>query len=221
MGKPLGAQAWGIPLALSICYLLVQLEGSRMGAGHDIVALLSLSTARAWWKAPWCLLTYGLVHTTWWHFATNMAILTALIGSRRLERKEVRCLFTAGILGGGLLFTLVGNGTLVGASAGIAALIPLCIYRVTEKHQGWTLLLIVGIVLLDFLTRNRLSNLPFATHLVGYAIGIGYLLYARSGEARAKREEEQKQVVKKVNTSGYNSLSNEEQKTLHTSCRHG
>jgi len=84
---------------------------------------------------PWSIITYGFLHYNFWHLAMNMLVLYFI--SRMLLNlfrvKMVLNIYFLGILFGGLSYLLVYNvfptnfvaqvGPLVGASAGIRALI--------------------------------------------------------------------------------------------------
>ncbi len=75
----------------------------------------------------WEILSYGLLHGSWWHVGIN-ALFVLLIGSR-IEHmaggKTVHSVLMAGVAGGGLCHLTLGNGLLVGLSGGCLALMLL------------------------------------------------------------------------------------------------
>ncbi len=76
---------------------------------------------------PWQVFTHGLLHGGWWHLGLN-GLLLLLMGARieHIAGKAVMLLATsAGVLAGGLLHLLLGNGLLVGLSGGCLALLLL------------------------------------------------------------------------------------------------
>ncbi|RPJ33262.1 MAG: rhomboid family intramembrane serine protease [Verrucomicrobiaceae bacterium] len=107
---------------------------------HGLLVTRGGSVAPAWWLENfglsrgefltgkfWQVLTYGLLHGSWWHAVFN-ALFVLLVGSR-IEHMAgpAAVLRTAalGILGGGLSHLLLGAGLLVGLSGGCFALLLL------------------------------------------------------------------------------------------------
>ena len=80
----------------------------------------------------WSLLTYGLLHGSWWHWAMN-ALFVVFVGSRIEHVAGAAVMATAvllGVIGGGICHLLLapGNGSahvLVGLSGGCLALLLL------------------------------------------------------------------------------------------------
>ena len=120
--------------------------------GNGAISRLALpSDGGTFLSQPWSLVTYGFVHTYWRHIVINVGMLLMLLlfsVGCGISNRTVLGLFLCGILSGGLLFLLIGDGVLVGASAGIAALVPLVCLHV---HILFLLELLCLYFLLHFL----------------------------------------------------------------------
>lgn len=77
----------------------------------------------------WQILSYGLLHGTWWHAGVN-ALFVLVIGSRIEHvagRAAMMWVMVAGLLGGGAGHLLLGSGLLVGLSGACLALLLLMV----------------------------------------------------------------------------------------------
>ena len=165
---------------------------------------------------PWSLVTYGFVHTYWRHIAINVGMLLMLLlfsAGCGISNRTVLGLFLCGILSGGLLFLLIGDGVLVGASAGIAALVPLVLYKSIRQKRAWLLYAMLFVLIFDFATQRKLGQVTQGVHLMGYIVGTLWVIISE----RKKHLEETPStelLVAKTKVSGYHSLTKEERKQL-------
>ena len=143
---------------------------------------------------PWTLITYGFTHYSFSHLFFNMLVLYFFGRSFSNLFKSDLCLkvYLLGILSGGLTFVLVYNifpsgilntvGPLVGASAGVRALIIfLCVYLPSKEVRFFTFqfpLKYIGIALVVLDIPGLFSQNSGGTiaHFGGYILGY---LYAR------------------------------------------
>ncbi len=143
---------------------------------------------------PWTLITYGFTHYSFSHLFFNMLVLYFFGRSFSNLFKSDLCLkvYLLGILSGGLAFVLVYNifpsgilntvGPLVGASAGVRALIIfLCVYLPSKEVRFFTFqfpLKYIGIALVVLDIPGLFSQNSGGTiaHFGGYILGY---LYAR------------------------------------------
>jgi len=118
--------------------------GPRAGLGFDHAFQLSIEGLRTGYV--WTLLSYAFLHSmgNFLHILGNLLALFFL--GRELQNllggKQFLSLFFGGVLGGGLLWTLINwanGGAVVGASAGVAAL--LVVFACIHPNQRITLLL--------------------------------------------------------------------------------
>lgn len=208
VGRSYRAQkSWILPLILIVLYLAHGLMGVRWTESFSLQA-----GWRTWLRAPWSILSYAFVHEGLWHFTVNLTLVIMVNASGLLRDLEVWGLFLLGVIAGGVLFVAIGEGRLIGASAGITAMIPMTLYRAIKRKHVWILVL-VGVVLLDFVTHTQLWNISFSVHLMGYLIGSIYIV-VNLLEEREIRAKYASSLVQKANTSGYASLSNEERKII-------
>lgn len=165
---------------------------------------------------PWSLVTYGFVHTYWRHIVINVGMLLMLLlfsVGCGISNRTVLGLFLCGILSGGLLFLLIGDGVLVGASAGIAALVPLVLYKSVRQKRAWLLYAMLFVLIFDFATQRKLGQVTQGVHLMGYIVGTLWVIFSE----RKKHLEETPSaelLVEKTRVSGYHSLTREEQEQL-------
>ena len=88
----------------------------------------------------WQVLSYGLLHGSWWHAGLN-ALLVLVIGSRIesiLGSVEMARATLAGVLGGGACHLLLGSGLVVGLSGGCVALL-LMLTTLSPQSRMWPL----------------------------------------------------------------------------------
>ena len=185
--------------------------------GHGAISRLVLpSDGGTFLSQPWSLVTYGFVHTYWRHIAINVGVLLMLLlfsSGCGISNRTVMGLFLCGILAGGLLFLLIGDGVLVGASAGIAALVPLVLYKSIRQKRAWLLYTMFFVLIFDFFTQRKLGEVTQGVHLMGYIVGTLWVIISE----RKKHLEETPStelLVEKAKVSGYHSLTKEEQGQL-------
>ncbi len=148
---------------------------------------------------PWACVTYGFTHIEFWHLFFNMLILY-FIGrsfSNLFNLKTSLNVYFLGIISGGVLFLisyaalpnglLYNVGTLVGASAGVRALLLfLCTYMPSKEMAFGPVkikLLYVGLILVFFdvvglFGNNQGGNIA---HLGGAALGYLYAIQLKKG----------------------------------------
>lgn len=144
--------------------------------------VLGLSRAGIGAGRLWQLLSYGLLHGSWWHLGLNTMFLLWMGG--RIERITgaggVLRVLSAGILAGGAAHLVLGEGILIGASGGCVALLLLL---ATLSPQSRMMPLPVSArnlgrgVLTAELTLaliNPALNLPGAAALGRTLVGLGY-----------------------------------------------
>lgn len=185
--------------------------------GNGTISRLALpSDGGTFLSQPWSLVTYGFVHTYWRHIVINVGMLLMLLlfsVGCGISNRTVLGLFLCGILSGGLLFLLIGDGVLVGASAGIAALVPLVLYKSVRQKRAWLLYAMLFVLIFDFATQRKLGQVTQGVHLMGYIVGTLWVIFSE----RKKHLEETPSaelLVEKTRVSGYHSLTREEQEQL-------
>lgn len=185
--------------------------------GYGTISRLALpSDGGTFLSQPWSLVTYGFVHTYWRHIVINVGMLLMLLlfsVGCGISNRTVLGLFLCGILSGGLLFLLIGDGVLVGASAGIAALVPLVLYKSVRQKRAWLLYAMLFVLIFDFATQRKLGQVTQGVHLMGYIVGTLWVIFSE----RKKHLEETPSaelLVEKTRVSGYHSLTREEQEQL-------
>ena len=185
--------------------------------GNGAISRLALpSDGGSFLSQPWSLVTYGFVHTYWRHIVINVGMLLMLLlfsVGCGISNRTVLGLFLCGILSGGLLFLLIGDGVLVGASAGIAALVPLVLYKSVRQKRAWLLYAMLFVLIFDFATQRKLGQVTQGVHLMGYIVGTLWVIFSE----RKKHLEETPSaelLVEKTRVSGYHSLTREEQEQL-------
>jgi len=185
--------------------------------GNGTISRLVLpSDGGTFLSQPWSLVTYGFVHTYWRHIVINVGMLLMLLlfsVGCGISNRTVLGLFLCGILSGGLLFLLIGDGVLVGASAGIAALVPLVLYKSIRQKRAWLLYAMLFVLIFDFATQRKLGQVTQGVHLMGYIVGTLWVIFSE----RKKHLEEipsTELLVEKTRVSGYHSLTREEQEQL-------
>ena len=200
---------------LLIPILLLYLVG--ISWGHGAISWLALpSDGGTFLSQPWSLVTYGFVHTYWRHIAINVGMLLMLLlfsAGCGISNRTVLGLFLCGILSGGLLFLLIGDGVLVGASAGIAALVPLVLYKSIRQKRAWLLYAMFFVLLFDFATQRKLGQVTQGVHLMGYIMGTLWVIFS-GRKQHLEKTPTTELLVEKAKVSGYHSLSKEEREQL-------
>lgn len=143
---------------------------------------------------PWSLITYGFLHNGLFHIAFNMLFLYYLsrLTSNLFRTKMVLNIYFLGIIFGGLAYLgftnlmpssiFTGKGVLVGASAGVSALLVFVatympnteirlfnVFNVKWKHIA---MVIVGLDLVRML--SGLNQGGYVAHFGGYILGYIY-----------------------------------------------
>ncbi len=199
----------------------IKAKYAQLNTGGKLVAVTSIITIAFWileflyppinsWFAlparflpailqPWSWLTYGFLHGGIFHLFFNMLILyfTAQMMLNLFNGRQFLSLFFAGILAGGLTFTLVSelfpgffsNNLLVGASAGVyATLFFVCTYLPETEVRLFFILnvklkyLAIGLVVLDLFGVATQTNAGGSiAHLAGSALGYYSATRMKSG----------------------------------------
>lgn len=149
---------------------------------------------------PWSIFTYGFVHYGFWHVALNMLILYFIsqMMLNLFRTKMALNIYFLGILSGGLAFLLVYNlfpesqlknvGTLVGASAGVRALIIFLSAYMPYKEARLMMFTIklwyigVAMVVIDVLGLFSLNQGGYVAHLGGSLLGYVYAQQLTKGK---------------------------------------
>lgn len=184
---------------------------AKLGGDGRMVPLILSSDKGEWLEAPWSLASYGLVHTGWLHVGVNVLLLLWLSLSHCVGVREYWILFVVGVILGGLLFIIGGDGVLMGASSGIAAIVPVEIFRRFGKKWG-LVLLVFWIVVFEFVIRSTIGDVVQSLHLVGYLAGLFYLL--NSWSKLSALNSEHTDLIEKVRLSGYQSLNRVEREQI-------
>ncbi|HLV14946.1 MAG TPA: rhomboid family intramembrane serine protease [Xanthomarina sp.] len=147
---------------------------------------------------PWSIITYGFTHYDFWHILFNMLWLYFIGGMfmNLFSPKTGLNIYFLGVISGGLLFLLgynvfpnlfTGNTRLVGASAGVRALlIFLCAYMPHMEVRFFTFnlkLWYVGaaIVVIDVLGLFGMNSGGNLAHLGGSLLGYFYAVQLKKG----------------------------------------
>jgi membrane associated rhomboid family serine protease len=148
---------------------------------------------------PWTLLTYGFIHNSFIHLFFNMVVLYFFGRSfSNLFKEDLSFkVYILGILSGGFAFVLVYNlfplgilntvGTLVGASAGVGAIIIfLCAYLPNKEVRFFTFqfplkYLGIAIVLFNIPSLFSLNSGGSVAHFGGYLLGYFYAIQFQKG----------------------------------------
>ena len=148
---------------------------------------------------PWSILTYGFTHYDFMHLLFNMVVLYFVSRSllNLFSPKQCLTIYFLGIICGGLLFLLIYNvvpsgflinaGALVGASAGVnALLIFLCTYLPNNQVRFFTInikLWYIGlaIVIFDVIGLFGVNQGGKIAHLGGSLLGYLYATQLMKG----------------------------------------
>ncbi len=172
---------------------------------------------------PWTLITYMFSHAHPWHFALNLVVLIvagALYEYRRGHAALLAAYLTGGIAGGALFVAAASSAgpsqaSLAGASAAalaVCAAIPASINNIVNllRTPAAVLGIIFSIVLIlwGLLGPNPGGSIA---HIGGIAAGIACGLLARPAQPSTVDISD---IIDKVRTSGYASLTDDERKKL-------
>ena len=177
------------------------------------------------WSRPWSLLSYAFVHRTPLHLLFSLVLLSAgLRLTRPLGGKALWALFLSGVVLGGVsylaLSALAGSpgGNLVGASAGVCALMPVAVYRGMRSGRGIdsVLSLLLAAAAAGDALLFVLDGAPgFLSHIGGYLAGgaaLGVILHR--DRQSALRERAKEETLRKARLSGVGALSERERRLL-------
>lgn len=181
------------------------------GGSGSVAGLLLSSEWGEWWRRPWSLVSYGVVHTDWLHAGFNVLLLGWLAFSRCVGVREYWGLFLLGVVLGGLIFLIGGDGVLMGASSGIAAIVPVEAFRRFGKRWG-IVVLVLWIIFFEFVSRNTIGGVVQSIHMVGYLAGLLYLLISWNKMPADKTWDSE--LIEKVKLSGYQSLNRAEREQI-------
>ncbi|WP_053992253.1 rhomboid family intramembrane serine protease [Mangrovimonas sp. TPBH4] len=211
-------------LSQDIQYKLKRLNAFEKIIGINVVVFLislilfkAYGTSLHWFEMPkrfgdfihqpWSIFTYGFVHYGFWHVALNMLILYFIsqMMLNLFRTKMALNVYFLGILCGGLAFLLVYNlfpqsqlknvGTLVGASAGVRALIIFLSAYMPHKEARLMTFNIklwyigVAMVVIDVLGLFSLNQGGYVAHLGGSLLGYVYAQQLSKGKDIGKRFE--------------------------------
>lgn len=207
-----------LPLSLFVAFVLL-----RFGVWDDTVLCLYGD-----WEVlkthPWGILSYAMVHYSTLHLVPILIILLgiALVTKGRISAWTYWLIFLSGVLSGALTFTLIASlspsptlTSISGASGGSTALISYCVILLMRRRPLLPILFLGLIISADYLTFSLHNTLGFYSHLSGYTLGMIFALTSalRSNKNR-KLVDCKKNVISKANSSGYNSLSEEEKSII-------
>ncbi len=175
----------------------ITLRFSGFGSGLEWLSLSKSASQLI--SRPWTLITYGFTHYSFSHLFFNMLVLYLFGRSFSNLFKADVCLkiYLLGILSGGLAFVIIYNffpsgilitvGPLVGASAGVRAIIMfLCVYLPNKEVRFFTFqfpLKYIGIALVVLDLPGFFSNNSGGTvaHFGGYILGYFYARQYQKG----------------------------------------
>lgn len=207
-----------LPLSVLVAFLLLQVEGCE----GDVWCLYG--DWSRFLSHPWTIVSYALVHYSLGHFLPVFLFLLLLIAFtwHGLSASALWGVFGLGVVGGGLVFLLVSSfsplaseSSLSGGSAGVAALLGYLLVSRLSDHVIWGLTLLGVVMLIDYFTISATNTVGYYSHLMGYALGLSIALYMmwRSNKSR-NLVDRKAQIVDKLNSSGFSSLSEEEKDEL-------
>ena len=188
---------------------------------------------------PWSLISYMFAHYDFLHIIFNMLWLY-WFGMYFYEfgsHKQFLLIYILGGIGGAILFAIMGNGMLIGASASILAIVAATAIVLPNYEMN---LLIIGAVklkwvaiitiLIDFLSIAGENSGGHISHLGGAIVGLLFGLAIIKGVRVPSPKKVQKRdpnkpfsdeemakidaVLDKIKKSGYESLSDSEKRTL-------
>ncbi|WP_339624333.1 rhomboid family intramembrane serine protease [uncultured Winogradskyella sp.] len=152
---------------------------------------------------PWSLITYGFIHSDIWHVVFNMLFLYYLsrIASNLFKTKMILNVYFLGIIFGGLTYLAVANvspasffdiknGVLVGASAGVSALLvfvalympnsEIRLFNVFNVKWKYIALFFIGFDVIRILM--GINQGGYIAHLGGYLLGYLYATKLKEGK---------------------------------------
>ena len=148
---------------------------------------------------PWSIVTYGFTHYDFWHLLFNMFVLYFVARSMHnlFTTKMSLNVYFLGIVSGALLYLLVynllpnvfnsGGGSLVGASAGVnAVLIFLCAYMPQQEARFFAVRIKLwhiglAIVIIDLIGLFGVNQGGKIAHFGGTILGYLYATQLKKG----------------------------------------
>lgn len=144
---------------------------------------------------PWSILTYGFLHSGFFHLLFNMLFLFYLsrVASNLFRTKMVLNIYLLGILAGGMAYLVVSNidptnffgtknGIMVGASAGVSALLMfVAVYMPNSEirlfntfNVRWMHIAIFFVAMDVFRLLLGINQGGYVAHVGGYILGYYY-----------------------------------------------
>ncbi|MCB0382037.1 MAG: rhomboid family intramembrane serine protease [Psychroserpens sp.] len=182
-----------IALNIAVFFLVWLLKAINNTRDENVLAWLELPKQFSdFILKPWTIITYGFTHYDFIHLLFNMVVLYFVSRSmvNLFPSKQSLNIYFLGILSGGCLFLLVYNlipeqmlisvGPLVGASAGVnALLIFLCTYMPDRETKFFAIRIKLwhiglAIVLIDFLGLFGMNQGGKVAHFGGTILGYLY-----------------------------------------------
>lgn len=204
-----------IIIILGVMYFIEEYLPFGLSLKSDVPTLLA---------QPWSLLTYGFVHHSSVHLVTSILLLALVAVYFQAPTRVFYTSFVAAILVGGLVFVLVYGvlgehvGELTGASAGICGLIPIVLFfdsgRMKSVDHKVVRSLVGVLVLGDAAYSISVENPGFLAHVGGYLVGTIALLTVQK---KHKEQIRKHNAIRKVELSGYSSLTEEERSIVSNS----
>lgn len=200
----------------------------------DIISFFSLDLNIL--TKPWSIFTYAFVHQGLFELIFMIFLLVFTTNSiiNLLGEKIAINLFFVGIFLGGVFYLFTGSqAPLIGASAGISALLmfllllspnlSIRIFRFNIKYKY----LMAFILFTDFLKIISPGQFGVYSHLGGYMVGV-YYYYTLYGFPKFKKsikpdsskyrfknnQTKVDKILDKISKSGYDSLDNDEKEYL-------
>ena len=221
-------------IGINILVFIIYRLSTVFGFQQKIISLFSLEMNIL--TKPWSIISYAFIHQGLFEliFMIFLILFTTNSISNLLGEKTSINLYFTGIFFGGVIYLFTGSQSpLIGASAGISALLifllllspdlELRIFRFRIKYKY----LMAFILFTDFLKLISPGQFGVYSHLGGYLAGIYYYysLYGfpkfikRKKPPLRKYNNENKQtkvdkILDKISKSGYDSLDNDEKEYL-------
>ena len=221
-------------IGINILVFIIYRLSTVFGFQQKIISLFSLEMNIL--TKPWSIISYAFIHQGLFEliFMIFLILFTTNSISNLLGEKTSINLYFTGIFFGGVIYLFTGSQSpLIGASAGISALLifllllspdlELRIFRFTIKYKY----LMAFILFTDFLKLISPGQFGVYSHLGGYLAGI-YYYYSLYGFQKfikikktslKKHTNEKKQtkvdkILDKISKSGYDSLDEDEKEYL-------
>ena len=221
-------------IGINILMFIIYRFSSVFGFQQEIISLLSLEQNIL--TKPWSIISYAFIHQGLFEliFMIFLLLFSTSSISNLLGDKISINLFFVGIFFGGVIYLFTGTSSpLIGASAGISALLMfllllspdlgLRIFRFTIKYKY----LMAFILFTDLLKLISPGQLGVYSHIGGYMVGVFYYyslygfprLTKRKKTPTRKYTHENKQskvdkILDKISKSGYDSLDDDEKEYL-------